>query len=397
MGQMIERGVTSRLGSPDPVVATIVTRYDQSGALPQRVVELDGIRGWAALGVAIFHLTNAIFGITFPIFRSFPFTVFSGPFAVALFFVLSGEALSTSFLRSGKITIVAKLALKRHTRLSIPIFGSVLLAFVLQRLGVAFNVEASGYVGANRWLAIGLSQPMSILHAIKFSFLDVYMTADPNFIYNPMAWTMCIEMIGSIIVFALLPIVVEIRFANLVLIGLATFLFFGQPGDWIADFVIGILLGRLRQSGVFYRIKRNTLSSILAGVTVCVCLTVSAYCLEYGLVRTDCILAAVTGGVIFSSRFTSRFFSCWVSQALGKISFALYLCQFAILNTFTSYLIVRFHSSLDIWHACLICLSSLVVMIVVAICFEPLERLTAWVGNIIVAAALRQPGNSETV
>lgn len=366
-------------------------------ALPRRVHELDGIRGWAALGVAIFHLFNAVFGISFPLFRSFPFLVFSGPFAVALFFVLSGEALSSAFSRTGNRRAIAKLMVKRHSRLSIPIFFSVLLAMAVQRAGLVFNVEAADYIGANGWLAMGLPEPISLLHAAKFSFLDVYMTPDPNFQYNPFSWTMCIEMIGSIVVFAALVAIPEIRSPDRMLLAVAIVLFAAMPGGWISDFLIGVLYGRLRTRGVFDNLKTSAMIGVGSGATFLFIIMLSGVTLFYGLVRADCVLAALAAGVIYSGRYTSRFFSTWLSRALGRISFALYLCQFAVLDSFTSYLIVRWHAELDIWWAVLICFLSLGAMIAVAILFEPVERLTAWVGKVLVRAVVPDANQPETV
>src|SRR5262245_41931407 len=65
----------------------------------ERVHEIDGVRGWAALSVLFFHLFWELFGGVVPAFRSSILRFWlDGPLAVYIFFVLSGDALSWPFL-----------------------------------------------------------------------------------------------------------------------------------------------------------------------------------------------------------------------------------------------------------------------------------------------------------
>ena len=141
-----------------------------------RLVELDGIRGWAALAVVVFHVFYECFGAIFPVFRN-PFTrTFSGPFAVYVFFVLSGEALSASYFAGGGPRAVASLAVKRHSRLSIPILASILILALLQRLGLVFSAEAAPIVQRLDWLGLFATAPISLIDGIKYALIDVYLT-----------------------------------------------------------------------------------------------------------------------------------------------------------------------------------------------------------------------------
>ncbi|MBV1824216.1 acyltransferase family protein [Komagataeibacter oboediens] len=61
---------------------------------------LDGIRGIASLSVVIFHFFHEALGSFVPVFRSRIFyTIFDGHEDVMIFFILSGDALSISYLR----------------------------------------------------------------------------------------------------------------------------------------------------------------------------------------------------------------------------------------------------------------------------------------------------------
>src|SRR5205814_10095243 len=66
-----------------------------------RLTFLDGLRGWAAMAVLLFHVFILIFPPSnFAAIMLRKFVLFNGAFAVMLFFVISGFALSTPFVAS---------------------------------------------------------------------------------------------------------------------------------------------------------------------------------------------------------------------------------------------------------------------------------------------------------
>ncbi|HEX4183201.1 MAG TPA: heparan-alpha-glucosaminide N-acetyltransferase domain-containing protein, partial [Caulobacteraceae bacterium] len=82
---------------------------------------LDGIRGWAALSVVAFHMYWETFGARYPEFRNLASaSLLDGWLAVSVFFVLSGEALSTSCLAKQDRRIALDLGVRRYPRLVIP-------------------------------------------------------------------------------------------------------------------------------------------------------------------------------------------------------------------------------------------------------------------------------------
>ena len=74
-----------------------------------RIDYLDGVRGWASLMVLLFHAFWETFGNVLPVFRN-PVTAFllDGHLAVFVFFVLSGDALSTAWFSRPSSGLLAR-------------------------------------------------------------------------------------------------------------------------------------------------------------------------------------------------------------------------------------------------------------------------------------------------
>jgi len=92
-----------------------------------RFMELEGLRGVAAIGVVLYHFGLSFYTLAFwgpgvtsvqnmryeHFLHGNPAMVFlSGTFSVAIFFVLSGFVLSIGFFQTGKLEIIKKLAAK---------------------------------------------------------------------------------------------------------------------------------------------------------------------------------------------------------------------------------------------------------------------------------------------
>ena len=80
-----------------------------------RIHEIDGLRGSASLVVVTFHFTWETFGFIQPsITNGYVKFFLDGPLAVYIFFVLSGDALSTPFLHSRNMSIWQRAVAKRY-------------------------------------------------------------------------------------------------------------------------------------------------------------------------------------------------------------------------------------------------------------------------------------------
>src|SRR6202012_2354517 len=122
-------------------------------AKPSRLAELDGVRGWAALGVVCYHVFWETLYIRAPEMRNIVTGVlFDGGLAVSLFFVLSGEALSAPFFQGKGDAAIRALAIKRYTRLAIPVLASCALIWALSAAGCLFIDRAAAFAGREHWL-----------------------------------------------------------------------------------------------------------------------------------------------------------------------------------------------------------------------------------------------------
>lgn len=358
-----------------------------------RLEELDGIRGWAALCVVVFHLTWETFGVLVPALRN-PVTGFllDGGVAVAIFFVLSGEALSAGFFAGGGARAVQRLAVKRYTRLTIPIVASCTLTLALYHAGLAFNVQAARYVHRSDWLGSFLNPAPPLHTAVRYMLLNVYGSVASQRAVIPFLWTMKFEMLGSIMVFATLLGVARLRGAwrrgLWIFVGLVFVSFITTKSGQLACFLAGLGFGWMRHQGHFQR--AHAMPGVQRASWVLIALLGAfdgwshwkvVYLRMVPLVSVLLLLAVFCNRRLCAA-FTSRF-----SRLLGRLSFPIYLMQFPVLISVTSYAIcyAAARGVLHGWVIAAIAAGSLVVCFAAAWAFLPVENLTRWVGNLIAS------------
>jgi len=358
-----------------------------------RLAEIDGLRGWAALSVVLFHIFWETFGAVEPGFRSmFTGFILNGELAVCAFFVLSGEALSSAYFAGRGHGSVARLVVKRYLRLTIPILASCALVFAVMTAGLAVNADAGRIVGRPGWLGSFVPFPASLTGMLRYALLDVYTSIPPTAAYNPFLWTMRVELFGSLIVFFLLFIEPYLKRPLLVLgvgalVGLAA-------RSYVSCFLVGMIYAQARHGGVFSALQNRSWVAPVCWCGLATLVLADGYLHAQGLHYTDGtqLLVAIIGlGLVFANKRMSDFFAAAPSRFLGRLSFPLYLVQFPVLISLTSGLIVRAHeasalSTAMVWG---VSLASLLACLVAAILFEPVERLTKAVTEWVAKAFLK--------
>jgi peptidoglycan/LPS O-acetylase OafA/YrhL len=350
--------------------------------IPARVGALDGLRGWAALGVLIYHVTWELFGIRFPIFRSYVSVLFSGggALAVCTFFATSGYLLTIHrwHVSDNKRLIVQMF--RRYVRLTIPIMGSVLMFYLVLKLGLSYSKPASAILDRDNWLGMFGRVKPDLWQAFLFGLYRVYWLAKQQN-YGPFLWTMAIQLWGS---FLVLPIAYghkALREPYMPLIFLIVLVMFLYPPA--AAMPVGAMVALLQRDGVLFRAPPRKLESTLATIVFVGCILVSSAVLEWK--TTGQIIQCILSGVLLMATIRSRpldwLFTKRSSKFMGRISFPIYLVQAPLLISFSSYLVVRVNEAgaLNEWTALAIAVASVIVTLIVSWAFLPVETFATWV------------------
>ena len=369
-------------------------RFEPSVSLSRRkrIFALDGLRGWAALCVVCFHLLWETFGKVDPIYRNF-ITAFmmDGRLAVSIFFVLSGEALSASYFSGRGPKAVIELAVRRYPRLVIPVLAASILTTTLVAAGLRYNIVAGQIVDREEWLGSWLQTPVSFGRLFRFSLYEVFTTISPQKSLIPFLWTMRIELIGSILTFFIL-LLCHRRRAGWPLVGVAFsvfMIFYLIVGDMtfgnLACFITGIVFAKLRFSGIFEHAHKSRFVNSASLIVIVVLLAVDSIMMAAGVHYSRApVFAMILVLALFCNKQAAVFLSNRVSRFLGRISFPLFLVQFPVIISFTSWAIVRVNSSDQLTNLSFpIFVSSLIICLLLAVVFEPVEIFTKLCGKLL--------------
>ena len=361
----------------------------------ERLVALEGLRGIAAIVVVLFHAvflywSYAIVGDTGTGVQNIRFednffanpmaVVFSGTFAVSIFFVLSGFVLTVGFFSTGREAIIKKLAAKRYLRLMLPALASVMLAWLLMALGLSFNHEVQ-QITQSTWLANQWNHIPDFFAALRQGVWEIFVGGPVN--YNGVLWTMTIEFLGSFMVFLVALLFGRHRRRGWVYLLLVILTF----NTWYLGFVLGMILADLYSQGKF---PFKGVKPSLAAFLLIIGLFFGGYPFvappEWSLYHT-----LVLGGftdmqniafyttigavcVIVASLtlpWLERFLSHRHISGLGKYTFALYLTHKLVLFTVTVGLFLWLSSFCSFNVAAIISIVvSLPVMVGVTYAFE---------------------------
>lgn len=173
--------------------------------------------------------------------RPFYSLCFAG-FAVSLFFVLSGFVLARKFLLRGTVSDLRASAQKRHARLGIPVFGSIMLSYLLMSLHAIpqapFEVPR-GFVWEKYRSAAELWE------AVKHGAFGALLFRELK--YNFVLWTIQLELMGSMLLFGFLALFGKSRWSGIAAVVLisAMCLRWHTPGTHLAIFIVGANLSRI--------------------------------------------------------------------------------------------------------------------------------------------------------
>ncbi|WP_183753573.1 acyltransferase family protein [Rhizobium sp. BK181] len=288
----------------------------------KRVRFLDGLRGWGALVVVLYH----VFCNGFPendFFRNYlwRFVPMNGPFAVMVFFVVSGFALSIGFIQSRDFRQLGTIAATRYFRLALPILLACAVVHLAQVTGV-LQVPAERFPPWGNIVAF----PASLEHLSRFSFYDVFFNYSLSETYIGPLWTMSFELVGSFVAIAAILFATLIRLRLLFLAVVAAY--FLAVGSMNFLFVAGVIVALLYQSG---RLNGIPSSVGLGGLGATTVYLLAFQWSEGRLDMVASIIFILGCMIVYQAR---DFLSNRLSRHLGTISFPLYLMHGPVMLIF---------------------------------------------------------------
>ena len=375
-----------------------------------RMAYLDGLRGLAALDVVITHFAAifypfALFGSDYPrqhaaeaLFWLSPLgVVFSGRFAVCLFFVLSGFVLSLRFLgpNAADGSDLRANIIKRVFRLSGLLLATALFGYLLIRADLLFNDEVAAVTGSSPWFSHMWKSQLSGFDFAQLLLFNAFSETDR---FNPPLWTIGYELYGSYLTLGLLLFLRNTRM-RFVVYGLAAVYL---RESFYTCFLLGLLFADLHQNHPRWRdwIRRPAVAGSLLGAGLllggCPAYLPPAHLAQslYGLLPNldgfgggySTVGAALVLLGTLGSPWLHRFLMRPSLAFLGTISFALYSCHMLVQGTFTSWLFLVLIAQLGYDASALLAsTASLALMIPIAWLLwrwidVPAIRLSAWVG-----------------
>jgi len=324
---------------------------------------LEGLRGVAAISVVLFHFRLHFFPDTFP--KTFSFEIenifnhlfsgfIDGGLAVYIFWIMSGYAISIGFFkRAGKeqYDYLVKAIEKRYFRLMLPVVVSVLLAWVLFTNDLFFHKEAITYLKLQDVSVLNTFYNFepSLTNALKEGVFGAFFNYNNVESYNRVLWTMGPELFGSFIVFVLLGVFNKHPLRWLFYIGLIVIFSFKTPP--YAAFLLGLLFADfdLNKNALVPRFYARCEKIIFTKTTMVLLLLPSALFFashiytDLKLGETVDLLAAayIVRFAFYNIRF-SRLLSSRIGLFLGRISFGVYLVHGIVIVSLVSAIPVYF-------------------------------------------------------
>jgi peptidoglycan/LPS O-acetylase OafA/YrhL len=323
-----------------------VAKFD-AGHATSKMVCFEAIRGLAALAVLVGHFILGFWpGMAFReglgwnelpgavrMLADFPGKyLWDGHMAVSIFFVLSGFVLSLIYFQRGGTAAIGSAAVRRYPRLMIPIAASILLAFVLLKVGAMCNQAAVQHMNAlyglpqqldltarngysNRWLALYFFNPPDVAIALREA---TWGAVTGIATYNLILWTMPFELVGSFLVYGSLALFGAAR-NRWLLYAIGGGLLIADDRLFLLDFLLGMALCDM---WVQNQRKWGMTLSLWPALAL---IALGLYVVPWKPVAALMVVSAAAASPRLQQLLEAR----WLAF-LGRISFSLYLLHMIV-------------------------------------------------------------------
>jgi len=360
------------------VTANTHTNRDRS----ERLAFLDGIRGWGAMVVLVFHLfVDQGLQAKPEASQLIHFFFLNGPFAVCVFFVISGFSLSIGILTRRSTDVLIRMAAGRYFRLAVPILAICFVTDMLMRWNLLPPADQRPFP-----FNLTLAFDPSLLHVASFSFFDVFVNYSQRISYNPPLWSMSFELIGSYIVFGLLAFKTRWRW-----IVSGIFLAFSLVTvSLYALFVAGVCIAEAYALNFHRRPLAQATCAVFLILTAIWAMFLPPAPPGFTTSYFACVILLCVALIGLNS--TRRFFETSVSRFLGRISFPLYLVQVPIIYCFSLQTVAALEGlGVSVGTSRLIAgLATIPVCIIAALMFAPVDRASVWIARSVGGWFARQ-------
>lgn len=321
----------------------------------KKLLYFEGLRGIAAFIVVIYHLIYGFYPtLLYPsgnkilnTISGSPLNIFyNGHFAVYIFFVLSGYVLTFKFFRFKDYKTITSSAIRRYFRLLAPVLFSIFVAYLLLRLNLFFNDDASKITTC--CLGTYFNFNPNFLDMLYNSFIRTFFIGQTE--YNIVLWTIRYELFGSFLVFSLAALFSKVK---------SRFLFYFvflllTINTVYCAFVAGMILSDMSNSN--YEFLNGFRKLIIVPILLIglflgsfpnnriLADTVYVF-METSLITDNAHLYHLLGAsfLIFAILISEKLkvlLSYRIFLFLGKISFSMYVIHFIIINSFSSFLFI---------------------------------------------------------
>lgn len=284
-----------------------------------RLKFLDGLRGWGAVFVLLYH----VFYDGLPIGNRVEWVHFllplNGGNAVLVFFLVSGFSLSIGYLVKRDAFAWVKIVAGRYFRLAVPVFFACLMVHLAMVMG--WLRPAAERFPLYRDL---LTFDPTLGHLLSFSLFGVFFRYNEAETYIAPLWAMGPELIGSFAVLFALPLLRSVAWRIPLLLALALVLAVGgeaislRKAEYIAIFPIGAAIAEAFRQGWLEKTSGYASSALLT-VGLAAPLILPPTFLVSTVAATALMLGAIANPAVRG--FLENSVSTW----LGEICFPLYL------------------------------------------------------------------------
>lgn len=356
-----------------------------------KLLQFEGLRGFAALIVFFSHIKNTFFpSYSEPLmfylktltnnkylaiaFHSFIEILFNGFVAVDIFWIMSAYVLTMGFFKMDTDKLIKQLKnsiSKRYFRLMIPVAGSILFSYAFMKFNLFYNIELikQNIKYDNVWLSSQFSYSPDFIQVLRTIFWNTFFNYNAQVSYNSSLWTMSPEFFGSLLCFSSIVITRNNNKRYLFYMVIILISIFYQ-NRWLLAFTLGVILSDYNNTGhkensIAAKIKKFEIKFFKTDwIPVFLVLFIIAFIGLgdfYGIAYLfeSFLIVYLT----LNSKYLSYLFSTKPFVFLGKISFSLYLIHIVIICSLTCYLYIY----LPIHSECMRIIASTVVSLIVLI------------------------------